>query len=77
MSSSVHIRLHGTLRSFRPPDAGSHPITEGMTVAALIEELGIPNEKAHLAFVNGRQVGPQSILEGDDDVAIFPSLGGG
>ena len=60
------------------PDAsGQHAVAAGTTVAALIENLGIPRSDVKLVFVNGRKADAETVLTGGDRVGLFPPVGGG
>ncbi len=51
------------------------PENEDMT--GLLRQLGIPAEEAKIIMVNGRARLPDHILHTDDEVALFPPIGGG
>ena len=74
---TISIRLHGSLRKYRPMDADARPIAPGTTVERLAADLGIPPGKAHLAFVDGVQSEMSAVLRGGETVGLFPPLGGG
>jgi sulfur carrier protein ThiS len=52
------------------------PITEGMTLDALLESLKIPGD-TEAVIVNGLYVRPDYLLQPDDHVRIIPFLSGG
>lgn len=77
----VEIRLFGGLEQFRPGARFGEPfclaLPPGACVRTLLEELGIPEEKAFSILVNGRQAAPEDALSPGDRVSIFPPIGGG
>jgi sulfur-carrier protein len=77
VGTSVQMRLFGSLRAFRPPNAGAFPIKPNNTVGDLLGELGVPPVKVNLAFVNGVNVGLDTPVSDGDIIGIFPQLGGG
>jgi len=77
MPTAIHILLFATLRRFTPKDAEHYPITEGTTVAELVQRLAIPAREARLVFVDGRRAEPNQILPNGARVGIFPPVGGG
>ena len=77
MKVHVHIKLFATLDRYRPPDAEQRPIDAGITVAELIDQLGLPPRQVKLIFVDGRRVERDRVLSGGERVGLFPPVGGG
>lgn len=77
MESTVQLRLFGTLRKYRPPNAERFPLPPESTVQTVLDMLDVPPEKVHLLFVNGAQAGPDHPLGDGDTVGVFPAVGGG
>jgi len=77
MTMTIDLRLFATLQQFEPPSARAYQIKMGMSVRTLVEQLGIPETKAKLVFINGIKVDLESILKDGDRVGIFPPVGGG
>ena len=49
----------------------------GSTVADLMAHLGLPADRARIIFVNGVSRDTGHALAPDDEVGIFPAIGGG
>ena len=60
-----------------PDSAENYPVENGTTVRDLIEELGVPEDKMKLIFINGLRGHPESQLRNGDRLGIFPPAGGG
>ncbi len=79
----TEIKLFANLKKLLPPDAEGSTATleveDGLTVAALVEQLQIPKERAQLVLVNGVNIeGDNSrTLQDGDTVSIFPPVAGG
>lgn len=52
-------------------------ITRGTSILDIMEELGIEEEDAGIIFINGRHSDPSYELCEDDNLSIFPVVGGG
>ena len=77
----VYVKLFATLRRYAPGAAYGIPfevdLADGATIADLIKQLSLPAEEVKLAFVNARARSEDWHLEPDDEVGIFPPVGGG
>jgi molybdopterin converting factor small subunit len=77
----VHVKLFATLRRYVDGAAYGVPfevdLPEGATIADLIRQLNLPAEEVKVAFVNARARPEDWRLEPDDEVGIFPPVGGG
>jgi molybdopterin synthase sulfur carrier subunit len=78
----VEVRLYAALvehlDGVRAGDPVSVEIPEGMTLAGLLWQLGIAEDVIHLALVNGRPVrGFSTALAANDQIGLFPPVGGG
>ena len=51
-------------------------ITEGETVNAFVERLGLPKKDVKIIFVNNKVAGFDTILKDGDQVALSPPVGG-
>lgn len=49
----------------------------GRTVGAVIHELGIPSEEVQIILVNRRAAKLETRLGEDDELGLFPAMGGG
>jgi len=77
MSEIIDLRLFFILQKFNPTSPGTFAITPGVTVRDMLEQLGVPIEKAKLIFVNGLKKDLDVALKGGERVGIFPPVGGG
>lgn len=77
MDATIDLRLFTTLGIHMPDNASRFPITGGMTIGQLIEQLPLSTEDAKLIFVNGIRADLNSRLYGGERVGIFPPVGGG
>lgn len=74
---NLTIKCFASLSRFTPPDADAHAVEPGLTVAGLIDRLGIPPQEIKLVFVNGTHVEVDAVLRDGDRVGLFPAVGGG
>jgi len=76
----VEVRAFATLRAFLPPGsrhASVLEVPEGSTIRDVARSLGIADEMALVALLNGREVEPGQPVKGDDIITLFPPLAGG
>jgi sulfur-carrier protein len=73
----IQLKLFADLRRFLPPEGEEVPIAPGTTVRDLLDQLGLPAEKAKLVFIDGTQADLSVTLKGGERVGIFPPVGGG
>lgn len=78
---ALKVFVAATLRKYLPGyDAGvGHDleVAPGAMVRDVARLLGIPEEEVKLIMVNGIGSGWETILRGDERVALFPPVGGG
>ena len=73
----VQVRLFATFRTGRF-SRKTMDLAEGTTLAAVINEVGIPLDEVHLPLVNGTyQYSLDVVLKDGDVVSAFPKVGGG
>ena len=77
MNTRIELKLFATLKRFTPEFSDSYPISAGITVSDLLEQLGVPMEEVNLVFINDQRGNLTSTLEGGERISIFPPLGGG
>jgi molybdopterin synthase sulfur carrier subunit len=81
MSIEVNVKLFATLgRHMADVPAGTPfavAVRDGATVKDLVEQLGLPREEVKLVFVNGRAEPLEYVLQANDELGIFPPIGGG
>jgi len=77
----VRVKLYATLGKHVANTAPGIPfeveLPDGATVADLVKRLNLPQEEVKVAFVNGRARPMDWRLQADDEVGIFPPVGGG
>ena len=77
----ITLALFASLSQYQPDGQGGREareleLADGTTVAALIHQLGLPDEP-RIVFVNGVHAEETSVLEQGDRLAIFPPVAGG
>ena len=77
----VQVKVFATLRRYVQDAKAGIPfeveLPDQATVADLIKQLGLPSEEVRVTFVNGRSRSEDWRLEPNDEVGIFPPIGGG
>ena len=80
----IEVKLHGTLRRYRPNDADGAPhhpfsisVPEHITVAGLASQLEIPDGLVTAASINGEAATPDALLPEGAAVQLFPPSAGG
>ena len=77
----ITVRIYATLCRYVPGVSAGTPIeielSDGASVADLIERLEVPAREVKIAFVNGRTQSPDWLLKSRDEAGIFPPVGGG
>ena len=77
----IRIRLFTRLADYVPGTESGEPfeveLKSGATLSDLIEQLKLPRKEAKLLFVNGLAKSVDYLLEKNDEVGIFPPIGGG
>jgi len=77
MTISIDLKLFATLQEFTPQSSGAHIIAAGTSVGTLVQQLGIPEKKAKLIFINNLKATLDTVLKDGDRLGIFPPVGGG
>ncbi len=75
----IHLKCFATLAEgdtcdFR--ESTQNEITEGETVNALVERLGLPKKDIKIIFVNNKVAGFDTVLKDGDQVTLSPPVGG-
>ncbi|MDH5748602.1 MAG: MoaD/ThiS family protein [Rhodospirillales bacterium] len=81
----VRIKLYALLGQYLPAGAEKNEaemeVADGMTPAALIARLGLPQEHCHLVLLNGIYLAPSerdaNHMQENDTLAIWPPVAGG
>ena len=75
---TVNITVYGMLRKKRPDLADRNAVaTEAPSVGGLLAELNLGKPETLIVFVNGKRAGVEAVIEDEDEIKIFPLLGGG
>jgi molybdopterin converting factor small subunit len=75
--ASIELRLFASLAPRTPPDAMRYDIGMGLSIAQLLEKLGVAHAEAKLIFVDSARADVTTKLLGGERVGIFPPVGGG
>lgn len=75
--ASIEIRLFASLAPKTPQSAMQYDIGAGISVAQLLDRLGVAPADAKLIFVNSARADISTKLTGGERVGIFPPVGGG
>lgn len=81
----IYLELYASLMEYLPPGQGRHRrelhIDAADTPHAVLDRLGIPRERAHLALRNGvylsRPQRDEALFEAGDVFALWPPVAGG
>jgi molybdopterin converting factor small subunit len=77
----VRLKLFATFRRYLPPgtqgSACDLEIPEVAQVSDLLSQFGVPEKESLMILVNGRDAGPDRVLQDGDVVAVFPAVAGG
>ncbi len=76
MQYILKVKLFAYLRDGRGKEV-EVTFQDGMTILDLITELNIPQDRARLLIVNGRHKQFDYVILHDDEISIFPPVGGG
>ncbi|NIV30576.1 MAG: MoaD/ThiS family protein [Anaerolineae bacterium] len=79
--TTVHVKLFASLRQYKPGlgIGESFPVDlpDGTTVQGLIRHLELPEDQVKIVFVNALFRQMDHVLADDDELGIFPAVGGG
>ena len=81
----ITVTLRGMLKEYLPPGSErySRPlkVAEGATIEAVLTQLDLPKELAHLVLLNGEHIPSSRLhatgLHAKDTLAVWPPLSGG
>ena len=76
MTMQIRIKCFATL-SDHTPQGGSLQLPEGATVMDAMTLVGLKETDVKLIFVNSKSAGLDTVLVDDDQLGIFPAVGGG
>ena len=77
MTIAIDLKFFATLQKYSPPASDAYVVEAGTSVRTLVQQLGIPEEKAKIIFINSVKVTLDSVLQDGDRLGIFPPVGGG
>jgi len=81
MAMNIRVKLFATLSRYPGNGAPGVPfeieLSDGTTLADLVDRLKLPHEEVKVFFVNGRARPADWPLEAGDEVGIFPLVAGG
>ena len=72
----VEVKLFATFRQGRFKKSQLE-LEDRSCLSDLLEQLDIPSQEVGILLVNGRDSSPDCVLSQNDQVSIFPALGGG
>jgi len=77
----ITVKLHGILRDYRPPgvkaDQFEIEVDEAAVARHAAEHFGIPPQRVHAVFINGKDARLETPLHDGDHVRLFPPVVGG
>ncbi len=75
----ITCKLYGNLKSFSPTKAETSEVEvePGVTVAALLARLGVPNNRVWMSVVNDSATDGGATLHENDVLEVFEPVGGG
>jgi molybdopterin converting factor small subunit len=72
----IRIKCFATL-SDHTPEGGLLQVPRSATVADVLSLVGLEEKDVKLIFVNSKSAGLDTVLVDDDQLGIFPAVGGG
>ncbi len=74
----VKVNLYASLRQYvGGAPSVDVPIEPGQTVEEMLRGLGVPPDHTRIIFVNNRAAGLSDVLQGGEQLGVFPAIGGG
>ncbi|MBI3536032.1 MAG: sulfur carrier protein ThiS [Chloroflexi bacterium] len=75
----ITLKLYGNIKRYAPnqKENASVEITNGMTIRALLDQLGVPDPQVWLSAVNDNVVDDTTVLKAGDVLEVFEPIGGG
>lgn len=75
----ITLKLYGNLGNFSPQkqDSASIEIAEGATIASILAQLGVPDNRVWMSVVNDNVVESATGLRDGDVLEVFEPVGGG
>jgi len=76
MDERITIKLFAGLGSAFPVD-DSIDLVSPRSVREIVADLGIPEEKVTIIFINGKHASMADVVRPGEVLALFPPIGGG
>ena len=75
----IHVKLYSDLKQYTPGEMGQLDLTlpPGANLGSVFERLAIPQDRNHIALINGRRAFRESVLSQGDTLVVFPQICGG
>jgi len=77
----LRLKLFAAFRRYLPPgtqgNACDVEVPGGTQVSDLLSQFSMPENESLIILVNGRDAGPDRVLQDGDVVAAFPTMAGG
>jgi len=74
----VEVKLFAILRQYIDGAASTDvEIEPGETVGDVLDRLGVPHDQTRVMFLNSRAVDLTHVLQGGEELSVFPAIGGG
>ena len=81
----ITLKLFATLSDYLPPQKKGNivdlDISDGVTIAEIVQQFNLPLQLVHLVLVNGHYIKPENrdsqVLKENDVLAIWPPVAGG
>ena len=74
----VKVNLYATLRKYiAGAPSVQVAVDPGQTVGQVLGGLGVPADQTRIIFVNNRAADPSHVLQGGEQLGVFPAIGGG
>ena len=76
MEEQITVKLFATLRrNFSIPP--SIDVSSPRVIRDILRDIGIPDEKVTIIFVNNRHANLDDLVRPGDSLSLFPPIGGG
>ena len=76
--AQVQVNLYASFRAYIGGKASIEvEIEPGQTVGDVLAQLGVPQEKTRIIFVDNRAAELSRVLQGGEQLGVFPAIGGG
>ena len=73
----IKVKYFAGFRTLKKRKEDSIELPENTTVFHLLKQLDIPGDEGKFVLINGNRESEKYVLKKDDEVGIFPLIGGG